>query len=95
VMTYDCKTYVQQKVELKSLFGNTAETVKSQLICGSGQASVIAYDVQSGISNRWFVKGLRKGWSDSMQKVLVSWHGQWHELGREEVFSNEVYKLLK
>ena len=49
VYLYDAKTYVQQKVELKSLFGETAEALKSQFISGSGQANIIAYDIQSNI----------------------------------------------
>ena len=33
-----------EKKQAKTLFGETAETVKKQLISGSGQASVVAYD---------------------------------------------------
>jgi hypothetical protein len=42
VYLYDIKTYAQKKVELKSLFGNSMEAVKSQIISGTGQASIIA-----------------------------------------------------
>ena len=57
----DAKTYIKRKVELKVLFGETAETVKKQLISGSGQASVVAYDIQSGIKKNWLIEGLRSG----------------------------------
>jgi len=95
VVLYDSKTYVPQKVELKSLFGNTAEAVKSQLISGSGQASIIAYDIQSGIRKGWLIEGLRGGWSKSLQKVMISWKGQWYEVDDKVLFDKKIYDLLK
>jgi hypothetical protein len=95
VLLCDSKTYVQQKVELKSLFGYTAEAVKSQLICGSGQADFIAYDIQSGIKKKWLIEGLRSGWSEDLKAVRLNYRGQWYQLNRKIVFSNEIYKALK
>ena len=86
VYLYDSKTYVQQKVELKALFGNSAETVKKQLISGTGQANIIAYDIQSNIKIHWLINGLRSGWGDDTKKVLLNWKGQWYQLDREHAF---------
>lgn len=95
VYLYDTKIYVQYKAELKSLFGTTADVVKSRLICGAEQASIIVYDVQSSISTQWFIKGLRQGWSRNIRKILVNWHGRWHEFKKDDVFSREIHKILK
>ncbi|MDR0863388.1 MAG: hypothetical protein LBO74_00465 [Candidatus Symbiothrix sp.] len=83
---YDTKTYIQTKAELKSLFGNTAQSVRSNLISGSGQASVIVYDIQSNIKKNWLIAGLRSGWSEEIKRVMLNWHGQWYEINKEFAF---------
>lgn len=95
VMLYEVNTYIQHKVELKSLFGSTAETVKQQLISGSNQARKIAYDIQSNIKKSWLIEGLRSGWSNKLKVVLLNYKGQWYQLGKKEVFSETIYKILK
>ncbi|RNC66469.1 hypothetical protein [Proteiniphilum sp. X52] len=94
VYVYDSKKYIQRKVELKALYGDTAERVKSQIISGSGQADVVAYDIQSGIKRNWLIKGLREGWNDNMKSVLINWRGQWYELSKKELFDDKIYKML-
>ena len=86
VYLYDAKTYVQQKVELKALFGETAEALKSQIISGSGQANIIAYDIQSNIKRNWLIDGLRGGWGKNLKTVLLNWKGQWYEINREYAY---------
>jgi len=95
VVLYDTKTYVQQKVELKSLFGSTAETVTRQLISGSGQASVVAYDIQSKIKKRLLIQGLKDGWSKNLQNVMLSYKGQWYEFDRKKLFDGWLKENLK
>jgi hypothetical protein len=95
VYLYDAKTYAQQKVELKSLFGTTAATVRQQIISGSGQAGIIAYDIQSNIKKNWLIAGLRDGWSESTKRVLLNWHGQWYDINKETVFGREIHTILK
>jgi hypothetical protein len=92
---YDTKTYAQKKVELKSLFGNTANAVTSQLISGSGQAGIVAYDIQSRITKHWLVEGLRLGWSKETKTVMLNWKGQWYEIDSDLLYSKEIYKFLK
>jgi hypothetical protein len=89
IYLYDVKTYAQTKVELKSLFGNTAESVKSNLICGSGQASIIVYDIQSNIKKYWLIEGLRRGWSNDTKRVILNWKGKWYEINKEYIFKKE------
>ena len=95
VYLYDAKTYIQQKVELKALFGEAADTITSQLLSGSGQASVIAYDIQSNIKKKWIIKGLRDGWTKNIKKVLLNYKGQWYEIDREKVFDDWLDKNLR
>ena len=95
VYLYDAKTYIQQKVELKALFGDTAETVKSQLASGSGQANVIAYDIQSNIKKMWLIDGLRKGWAKELKTVMLNYRGQWYQFDKKDIFSDVAYKILK
>jgi hypothetical protein len=86
---YDVKTYAQTKVELKSLFGSTAESVKSNLISGSGQAGIIVYDIQSGIKKNWLIEGLRSGWTKDTKKVMLSWKGRWYDINEKNVFEKK------
>ena len=95
VFLYDAKTYIQQKVEMKALFGETAEALRSQLISGSGQAGVIAYDIQSNIKKMWLIDGLRKGWSKNTKKVLINYRGQWYQIEHDLLFSDNIYMFLK
>jgi hypothetical protein len=95
VYIYNTETYVQTKVELKSLFGDTAESVKSNLISGSGQASVVAYDIQSGIKKNWLIRGLRDGWSKDTKKVMLNWKGRWYEINKELLFDQQIYRVLR
>lgn len=95
VYLYDSKSYVQRKVELKALHGDTAERVKNQIISGSGQADVIAYDIQSGIGRSWLIHGLREGWNDNVKSVMINWKGQWYEINKEKLFDQSVYKLFR
>ena len=92
---YDAKTCIQQKVELKVLFGTTAKTLESQLISGSGQASVIAYDIQSNIKKNWLVEGLRSGWNENLRTVMINYKGQWYQFDKKDVFDENIYKILK
>ena len=94
VYLYDAKTYIQQKVELKSLSGHTAETIKNQIIRGSGQAGVIAYDIQSNIKKLWLIDGLKKGWSKNLKKVIINYKGQWYEVDREKLYEGWLEKNL-
>jgi hypothetical protein len=89
VYLYDTKIYTQKKVELKSLFGNTAESVKSNLISGSGQASIIVYDIQLGIKKNWLIDGLRSGWTKDTKKVMLNWKGQWYDINNQHVFEKK------
>jgi hypothetical protein len=95
VYLYDAKTYIQQKVELKSLFGHTADAVKSQIISGSGQAGIIAYDIQSNIKKNWLIEGLRSGWSNNTKTILLSWKGQWYQISKVLLFTQDIYHTLK
>ena len=95
VYLYDTKTYFPHKVELKSLFGNTAESVKNNLICGSEQANVIAYDIQSNIKINWLVEGLRTGWNSNLKFILLNWKGLWYEINSKILFDKKIYDLLK
>jgi hypothetical protein len=95
VFLYDTKTYAQKKVEFKSLFGSTADAVKSQLISGSGQAGIVAYDIQSNIKKNWLIAGLRAGWSKDTKSVMLNWHGQWYEINKDVLFSNRIDYFIK
>lgn len=95
VFIYDIKTFFQRNVELKSLFGETADTISSQIISGSGQSNIIAYDVQSNIKRNWLIQGLRSGWTKNTKKILLNWMGQWYEIDKELLFSNNIYRILK
>ena len=95
VYLYDSKTFIQRKVELKVLLGETAETVKKQLISGSGQASVVAYDIQSGIKKNWLIEGLRSGWSDDLKVILLNYKGQWYQLDKKNLFSETIYRIVR
>ena len=95
VYLYDAKTYIQQKVELKSLFGHTADAVKSQIISGSGQAGIIAYDIQSKIKPNWLIQGLRNGWSSNLKTVMINWKGQWYQIEQDLLFGDEIYRFFK
>ncbi|MDR2847730.1 MAG: hypothetical protein LBV39_01360 [Bacteroidales bacterium] len=95
IYLYDTKTYAQQKVEIKSLFGTTSETVSAQIISGSGQAGIIAYDIQSGIKKNRLIDGLRKGWSKNTKRVMINWHGQWYDIEEGMLFTQSVYDILK
>jgi hypothetical protein len=88
-------TIIQQKVELKSLFGHTAEAVKNQIISGSRQAGIIAYDIQSNIKPHWLIQGLRNGWSNDHKTVMLSWKGLWYQLDKKTVFSDNIRDVLK
>jgi len=95
VYLYDAKTYVQQKVELKYLSGTTAVTVKNQLIGGSGQANIIAYDIQSNIKKNWLIEGLRSGWNSNLKTVMLNYKGQWYQVDYDLLFSDSIYTFLK
>jgi hypothetical protein len=95
VYLYDAKTYIQQKVELKSLFGHTADAVKSQIISGSGQADTIAYDIQSNIKPHWLIQGLRSGWSKKITRLLLNYRGQWYDINGNLIYSDELYRIIK
>ena len=95
IYLYDAKTCIQTKAELKSLFGESPETLKSQLISGTGQASVIAYDIQSNIKKMWLIDGLRKGWGKETKKVLLNYKGQWYEIDRKKLYSDWLERNLK
>jgi len=95
IFLYDAKTFIQQKVELKALFGETAESLRSQIESGTAQASVIAYDIQSNIKKMWLIDGLRKGWGKETKKVLLNYKGQWYEVNRERVYNDWLERNLK
>ena len=95
VFLYDSKTFIQQKAELKSLFGNTARRVKEQLIYGSGQASIVVYDVQSNISPLWLKEGLKQGWSKNLYKILINWKGQWYEVNKDKLYNGWIERQIK
>jgi hypothetical protein len=95
VFLYDIKTFIQLKVELKVLFGQTAEVVASRIRSGSGQADIIAYDIQSNIKKSWLITGLRNGWSGNLQRVLLNWHGRWYDIKKEIIFDPAIHQLLK
>ena len=95
VYLYDAKTYIQRKVELKSLSGYTAETIKKQLISGSGQAGIIAYDIQSNIKKMWLIDGLRKGWGSDTKKIILNYKGQWYEIDRSKLYDDWLEKNLR
>ena len=95
VYLYDAKTYIQRKVELKSLSAYMAETIKNQLISGSGQASIIAYDIQSNIKINWLIDGLRSGWSKNLKIVMINYKGQWYQINEDLLFSYKIYAFFK
>ena len=95
VFLYDAKTYYQQKVEFKSLFGDSYEAIKSNMISGSEQSSIIAYDIQSNIKKIWLIKGLKHGWTKSMKKVMINYNGQWYEFDRNRLYDGWLEENLR
>ncbi|MDR0604076.1 MAG: hypothetical protein LBG80_07225, partial [Bacteroidales bacterium] len=75
--------------------GHTADAVKSQIISGSGQAGIIAYDIQSKIKPNWLIQGLRNGWSNNLKTVMINWKGQWYQIEQDLLFGDEIYRFFK
>lgn len=92
VYIYDTTTYFPYKAELKSLFGDSAQTVRGRIISGGGQAPIIVYDVQSGIKRNWLIEGLRMGWSSNLRCILLNWKGQWYEINKDNVFKKNWFE---
>jgi hypothetical protein len=95
VFLYDIKTFVQLKVELKVLFGQTVTVVASRIRSGAGQANIIAYDIQSNIRRDQLIAGLRNGWSGDLELVMLHWHGRWYRINAEILFTREIFLILK
>ena len=92
---YDKKNYHQQKVDLKTINSASTETISKHIISGSGQAPVVVLDIQ-GNTNKWnLIKGIRNGWGDDTKRILLHWKGQWHQLTKEQIFSNYFEVTIK
>jgi hypothetical protein len=66
------------------------------MINGSGQAPVIAYDIQSGIKKNWLIEGLRSGWTKKgLREVMLNYKGQWYIIDYDLLFSDNIYKFIK
>ena len=95
IYIYDKKTYNQSKVDLKTVNSGSKKTIAAHILSGSGQAPVIALDIQSG-TNRWnLIKGIRSGWGDDTKRILLNWKGQWYQLDKNQVFGNYIETVIK
>lgn len=95
VYIYDKKTYVQTKVDLKTVHSGSKETIAQHIISGSGQAPVIAMDIQGG-TTRWnLIKGIRSGWGNDTKRILINWKSQWYSLDKNQVFGKYIEEKIK
>jgi hypothetical protein len=95
VYIYDKKTYMQSKVELKTIHGVADKTVTKRLLSGSGQAPVVALDIIGSISRQNLIKGIRNGWTKKLRTIMVNYHGHWYFIDREKTYSCWMEKNIK
>jgi hypothetical protein len=86
VYIYDKKTYIQRKVDLKTVNGAAPESISQHIISGSGQAPVVAIDIIGKISKHDLIASIRSGWSKNTREILVNYKGQWYEINKEKAF---------
>ena len=85
-----------QRSEKNLVFQNKyVNIIYGRFLSGSGQASVIAYDIQSNIKKNWLVEGLRSGWNENLRTVMINYKGQWYQFDKKDVFDENIYKILK
>lgn len=95
IYIYDKKTYVQSKVDLKTVNSGSKETIAQHIISGSGQAPVIVMDIQGG-TTRWnLIKGIRSGWGSDTKRIIVNWKGQWYSLDKNQAFGKYIEEKIK
>jgi hypothetical protein len=86
---YDKKSYRQQKVDLKTINGGSINSIQEHIISGSGQAPVVALDIQGNV-NRWnVIKAIRNGWNDNTKRILLNYKGQWYDIDKNKAFGNK------
>jgi hypothetical protein len=82
-------TYYQQRAELKTVNKGSFEAMRYQIASGSGQAQVIALDIQSTVDKWNVIKAIRKGWGDNTKKILLNYNGQWYDINKNKVFGKK------
>ncbi|MDR2652255.1 MAG: hypothetical protein LBC68_08075 [Prevotellaceae bacterium] len=95
VYVYDKKTYIQRKVELKTINGASAEAISSQIISGSGQSSIIAIDIIGNISKHDLIDAIRAGWTNKTKILMINYRRQWYEIEHDLLFSKSIYRFIK
>ncbi|MDR1023161.1 MAG: hypothetical protein LBL94_07835 [Prevotellaceae bacterium] len=89
VYIYDKKTYIQRKVDLKTVNGASPEAISSHIASGSGQAPVVAVDIIGKISKQNLIDAIRSGWAKNTREVLLNYKGQWYEINKEKAFDKK------
>ncbi len=95
VYLYDKKSFIQRKVEIKTINGGSIATIKNHIISGSGQSGILAIDIVSFTSKENVINGLRAGWSKDLKTILLNYRGQWYDLDKNKVFSRWIIDNLK
>jgi hypothetical protein len=96
VYIYDKKTYIQRKVDLKTVNGASPEAISSHIASGSGQAPVVAVDIIGKISKQDLIGAIRLGWAKNTREVLLNYKSQWYIIDKEKAFDKEyLSKTLK
>ncbi|MDR1023801.1 MAG: hypothetical protein LBL94_11120, partial [Prevotellaceae bacterium] len=96
VYIYDKKTYIQRKVDLKTVNGASPEAISSHIASGSGQAPVVAVDIRGKISKQDLIGAIRAGWAKNTREVLLNYKSQWYVIDKEKAFDKEyLSKTLK
>jgi hypothetical protein len=94
IYIYHKRTYFQKKVDLKTINGGSSKAIQEQIISGSGQAPVLALDIQAGVSKNNLITALRNGWTKEIKSLLINWKGRWYEIDKDLLFSKSIYNYL-
>jgi hypothetical protein len=96
VYIYDKRTYIQRKVDLKTVNNGSKEAIISHIESGSGQAPVVALDIIAKVNKHDLIAAIRAGWTKGTRELLVNYRGQWYIIDREKAFAKEyLMKVLK
>jgi hypothetical protein len=87
---YDKKTYVQNKVDLKSSGESSIKSISYHISSGSGQAPIVVMDITGKISKKKLIAGIRAGWVSDTKRILLNYKGQWYELNKKKVFGDWI-----
>ena len=92
-----CYGHIFFECDLKCITSTNPDTIGKRIKNGSEQASRLVLDIQSGISSKELIEGLKSGCTrnELLKEIMLIYKSKFYRLFKQQILSDRIFDILK